>query len=151
MKPGKRLERKTPLRNRTPMKRGAAKLTSVPKYDPAKKPATDIVKARAGEHLLCEVQIPGTCFGRGGNYHHRINRSQGGVYTPSSALWLCGSGTTGCHGWITDNPEVAVEKGWSVKSTGDPLETPVLYRGKWVLLDDAGGFVPALEFGEEAA
>src|SRR5438067_9535263 len=132
------------------MKRGTAKLSSVPKYDPAKKPATDVVKARAGEHLLCEVQIPGKCLGVGGNYHHRINRSQGGEYAPSAALWACGSGTTGCHGWITDHPEEAWEKGWSVKSTGDPLEAPVLYRGQWVKLDDSGNPPEPFEFREAA-
>jgi hypothetical protein len=150
MKRGKGLSRNTPLRNTKAISRGTTKLRAVPKYDPAKKPSTDIVKARAGEHLLCEVQIPGTCFGVGGNYHHRINRSQGGVYTPSAALWACGSGTTGCHGWITENPEGARAKGWSIKSTGNPLETPCLYRGEWVLLDDEGGIFPALEFGEAA-
>lgn len=150
MKRGKPLRRTASLRARKPVKRGTTKLKVVPKYDPAKKPVTDTVKARAGDDLLCEAQIPGVCFGRGGNYHHRLNRSQGGVYTPSAALWLCGSGTTGCHGWITNNPEVARENGWSVKSTDNPVDVPVLYRGRWVLLDDEGGIFPALEFGEAA-
>jgi hypothetical protein len=88
---------------------------------------------------MCEVQIPRICEGRATNYQHRINRSQLGGYSAGSGLAVCGSGTTGCHGRITEHPAEAYRKGWSVKSWDNPLTRPVLYRGKWVLLDDEGG------------
>lgn len=32
--------------------------------------------------------------------HHIIPRSQGGIWTESNIVGLCGSGTTGCHGLV---------------------------------------------------
>ena len=75
----------------------------------------------------------------GTNAHHRQNRSQGGGNTLSNLLWLCGSGTTGCHGWITNHPALSYQEGWSVRSTGCPAEVPVMRRGRLVLLSDDGG------------
>lgn len=91
-----------------------------------------VVKARSNG--LCEV------CGRaeGANMHHRKNRSQGGPWTPENILHLCGSGTTGCHGSITENVRVARERGWSILSTQDPAEVPVFLAGLGFvfLLDD---------------
>lgn len=78
------------------------------------------------------------CLGYAGNCHHRVNRSVGGGYSLSSLLMLCGSGTTGCHGWITVNPLLAREFGWAIRSTDDPLAHRVLYRGRWATLGDDG-------------
>lgn len=72
------------------------------------------------------------------NWHHRKNRSQGGGDELSNALHLCGSGTTGCHGRITEHPAESYRCGWSVRSGHDPLTTPVLRRREWVLLDNEG-------------
>jgi hypothetical protein len=59
-------------------------------------------------------------------------------------ITLCGSGTTGCHGWAHDFPRLAREGGWvrSKHSTTAALE-PVWYeqpgRTGWhVLLPDLG-------------
>lgn len=109
----------------------------------------EIVRRRSGG--MCEVQLAGLCLGQANNYQHRVNRSQGGGYAPSAALDACGSGTTGCHGFITENPAVAYDNGWSVRSWDDPLTCPVLYRGQWVVLDDVGGYTESFEFGSEAA
>jgi hypothetical protein len=76
------------------------------------------------------------------NAHHRKNRSQGGQDTLSNLLMLCGSGTTGCHGYITEHPTDSYNNGWSVRSTADPELVPVVYRGYWVKLDDVGDFRP---------
>lgn len=89
------------------------------------------------------------------NAHHRINRSQGGSDTLSNLLLLCGSGTTGCHGWVTEHPEEAQRLGYTVSGhhlskTGPaiPADKPVfrysreLDRPTWVLLDDDGGITP---------
>lgn len=80
---------------------------------------------------------------RATNWHHRKNASQGGEASLSNALHLCGSGTTGCHGWITGNPGGANPYGWSVRSWQNPLDEPVMYRGVAVLLGDDGTVNPA--------
>lgn len=68
----------------------------------------------------------------GANLHHRRNRGSGGscdpaINTPSNLLTVCGSGTTGCHGWIGDQPAEARDLGYviSLNSTQRPAEVPV--------------------------
>jgi 5-methylcytosine-specific restriction endonuclease McrA len=77
------------------------------------------------------------------NAHHRKNLSQGGQDVLSNLLLLCGSGTTGCHGWVTEHPLEAYTNGWSVRRNDNPATTPVLYRGARVLLDDLGNMQEA--------
>ena len=61
----------------------------------------------------------------------------------SNALHLCGSGTTGCHGMVTESPARAYDRGWSVRSRFDTQDVPVVYQGDWrILTDDGGVFVP---------
>jgi hypothetical protein len=60
----------------------------------------------------------------GVNHDHRKNRSQGGDWAPSNGQLLCGSGTTGCHGFVTTNPKAAMDEGLSVPSWADPLIWP---------------------------
>lgn len=107
--------------------------------------ARELVYARSGGD--CEVRIPGVCLGRATNWHHRRNKSQGGLWLPSNGLHLCGSGTTGCHGWITHEPSKSYELGWSIRGHQPPADVEVLYRGQLVRLDDAGGieFIPLEE------
>lgn len=91
----------------------------------------------------------------GVNHDHRLNRSQGGDWSPANGQLLCGSGTTGCHGWVTTNPEVACAEGWAVPGWADPATYPgrrwvrtrfgtlvlvwVLYRddGTWAQITDS--------------
>lgn len=73
------------------------------------------------------------------NAHHRKNRYQGGLDTLANLLHLCGSGTTECHGWITEHPAESYLKGWSLRRNENPTTYPVLYRGSLVTLDDLGG------------
>lgn len=78
--------------------------------------------------------------------HHRVSKGAGGskrewINSPSNLITLCGSGTTGCHGWVTENTTRAREfGGWCLNRNGldDPRTFPVLYLGRWVLLDDDG-------------
>jgi len=54
---------------------------------------------------------------------HRVARGMGGtrwlgINLPSNLLTLCGSGTTGCHGWVESHPEWAQAHGWSVSVHG---------------------------------
>lgn len=88
------------------------------------------------------VRSGGSCelcaLARATNWHHRKNRSQGGQHTLSNALHLCGSGTTGCHGMVTENPSRAYDRGWSVRSGFDSCDVPVVFQGSWALLSDDG-------------
>ena len=93
-----------------------------------------VVKARA--RGACE-----RCAKEGGlTLHHRKKRSQGGDWTPQNCVMLCGSGTTGCHGWVEDNPDTAEVYGWHVRPWDDPLDVPILYHGgAFTYLTEDGG------------
>lgn len=81
----------------------------------------------------------------GANFQHRKPRGMGGtrdasINKPSNGIVLCGSGTTGCHGWVETHRAESHEAGWSIPWWQDPLEVPVLYPdGNKYLLDDEGG------------
>lgn len=78
------------------------------------------------------------CGRPGNNWDHRKNRSQGGRWEASNGQTLCGSGTTGCHGWRTLNPAAAVLEGFAVPGWGRPEWWPA-YRAdvrSWVLYVD---------------
>lgn len=56
---------------------------------------------------------------------------------------VCGSGTTGCHGWLESHREIAIEHGYIVSQWADPHLIPVLLlRRRFVYLDDQGGYTP---------
>lgn len=66
------------------------------------------------------------------NIHHRKLRSQGGTDEAENLVTLCGSGTTGCHGWVHANPRIARAHGWMVPSWADPAEWPIRFaEGNW--------------------
>lgn len=95
--------------------------------------------ARANER--CE-----NCGGPPDNCHHRTPRGMGGtkrewVNRASNGLVLCGSGTTGCHGYFESHRDQAVERGIILPTGSWPWQTPVRLRGEWRLLDDHGGYV----------
>lgn len=59
----------------------------------------------------------------------------------ANLLLLCGSGTTGCHGWVHQWPDLAMERGWLVSRWGGPAELPVrLALHGWVRLSDDGSW-----------
>ncbi|BCP41391.1 hypothetical protein MINTMi27_14840 [Mycobacterium intracellulare] len=70
--------------------------------------------------------------------HHRKKRSQGGAWTPTNILALCGHGTSGCHGWVEHNPNAAELEGLHVRPWQNPDELRVLYRGAWAMLTADG-------------
>ena len=92
----------------------------------------------------------------GSNRDHRVNRSQGGRTVVSNLQVIGGTGTTGCHGWITEHPEDAVAEGWAAPGYATPSEWPArrwlygtagLLRLAWVLYADDGGIaeIPEVE------
>lgn len=104
----------------------------------------DAVRLRAGG--LCErcgrsvVNVPASI-------HHRRPRGMGGSRDPAvesvgNLVVLCGSGTTGCHGWVEQNRVDAVGHGWLVprRDPRDPGEVPVFVGGGWWLVGE--GWVP---------
>lgn len=97
-------------------------------------PKSQREKLRARSLGVCELcgAAPAT------NFHHRKNRSQLGGHNLSNALHLCGSGTTGCHGLVTEHPKDAYDNGWSVRSGFNPADVPVKRMGVWVRLHDDG-------------
>jgi len=82
----------------------------------------------------------GVIIWSGGSRHHRKFKSRGGGDEVSNGILLCGSGTTGCHGWVHFNPVSAAMLGLVVGSEQDARLIPVqhaIYGVVW--LDDEGG------------
>lgn len=87
---------------------------------------------------LC--QKCGRTVGLGANLQHRRARAAGGrgdgygVNFPENLISLCGSGTTGCHGWITAHPKLSDEFGWSVSTNATaygPEDVPFVGRDEF--------------------
>ncbi len=129
-------------RSATPMKRAQYLTQRIVKnkratVTAAERNARKTVRTRSGG--ICEICGHAVAT----NFGHRKNRSQGGQWSASNGLDLCGSGSTGCHGKATVNPALARERGWAVLSTQDPAEMPVFLTGLgWVYLLDDGSTTP---------
>lgn len=77
----------------------------------------------------------------GDSIHHREPRSHpfDRLHQPENLLQLCGSGTTGCHGWVHAHPARAYRLGYLVHTGKDPATIPVYYRtGGWQQLNADG-------------
>jgi hypothetical protein len=62
------------------------------------------------------------------------------IHTAEWLLNVCGSGTTGCHGYIESHRDEAYANGWLLRSQSGP-DTPVLlYRHTWATLTPDGGY-----------
>lgn len=77
--------------------------------------------------------------------HHRRPRGMGGsrrddTDTPVNLLAVCGSGTTGCHGYIESHRAEALTNGWLVPQSADPAHASVLVdrESRWVYLTEDG-------------
>lgn len=102
--------------------------------------ARRIVRARSnGRCELCATT-------RATNWSHRRARGQGGLWTPSNGLDLCGSGNTGCHGWLEANSKLADAGGWRIVHRNPPPAIVPCWLNTvsggvgWWLLDDSGVF-----------
>lgn len=104
---------------------------------PIPKRVREAVMDRDGGCLRCgsdRWQVAGL------NAHHRKGRLGAGANDPANLVILCGSGTTGCHGWVHANPAEAYRTGWLVRRLGadDPAAIPVLdLMGHWWLVGEA--------------
>lgn len=65
------------------------------------------------------------------------------INLPANLLLLCGSGTTGCHGWIEAHRGDSLDLGWLVsrnsKTLPEDVPVPHVLHGL-VLLDNVGGY-----------
>lgn len=108
------------------------------------KKINDLVDARDGYRCVrCGVSLVSVP----GSRHHRVRRRDT-ADKPSVLVLLCGSGTTGCHGWAHAHPKAARRLGLIVPAVRrPPLDTTTIpcvgirHDGKsgWFLLDDEGG------------
>jgi hypothetical protein len=70
--------------------------------------------------------------------HHRQLRSGGGPDAPRNRITACGTGTTGCHGWMHHHRGEAEAGGWIVSRYRLPELVPALHwrLGPVLLTDD---------------
>lgn len=83
--------------------------------------------------------------GVGWSVHHRRPRRMGGdrrpeTSLPANLLAVCGSGSTGCHGWIENHRTAAHALGLLLAADEVPAAVPVALWYGVVVLDDRGGF-----------
>lgn len=89
--------------------------------------------------------------GIGWSAHHRKPRGTGGVgrkdgdlareiRSITNCLILCGSGTTGCHGWIEQHRAIAEDHGYIVRRGIVPPSGIRIKKsdGTWVMLTSSG-------------
>lgn len=124
---------------------------------PPKLTATELRRMEETARAIVTERDGGVCVRcrrvhpiHGINWDHRLSRSIGGLWLPSHGQLLCGSGTTGCHGWRTSNPADAIREGYAVlrSATLTPAQWPArrwfatpygTVRLGWALYDDEGG------------
>lgn len=90
---------------------------------------------------VCEV----CARARATNVHHRKGRRIYDPWRPSNLLHLCGSGTTGCHGEITEHKLPVYRDGYMIRRhmSHEPHQIPAyLWRDElgpsWCWLHDDG-------------
>lgn len=89
--------------------------------------------------VRCGVPVRGRVW----SPQHRRPAGSGGSSDPElSSLWnlltLCGSPTTGCHGWVETHRADSYDTGWLVHSWQKPSEVPVLLHGELSWLTEGG-------------
>lgn len=85
-----------------------------------------------GACARCGLNVRKEDRGTSWSLHHRRPRGMGGtrhiwVNLPANLAVLCGSGTTGCHGWVEGNRSTAVDAGWLVSGLGRTLPADIPY------------------------
>jgi hypothetical protein len=78
----------------------------------------------------CGVSLEGSYY----SLHHRRRKGAGGsklLDTMANLVTLCGTGTTGCHGYIEEHRAACYTLGWLVPNGATPEAWPVLRLGSW--------------------
>lgn len=61
------------------------------------------------------------------------------LHLPANLILLCGSGVTGCHGWVESNRNEARELGFLIQKVESAQDIPFLdTNGSWWKLDNLG-------------
>lgn len=117
-----------------------------PKTQPRVRRPKNVGEAKT--RLLVRGRSGGWCeicgAARAESVHHRRKRSQGGPWSASNCVHVCGDGVRGCHGWAEGSPNAAAAEGFHLRPGQESAETPIVsgLHG-YVLLDDHGGIRPA--------
>lgn len=80
----------------------------------------------------------------GVSIHHRRPRMMGGsknqdLHKAANLIALCGSGTTGCHGWVENNRAKAKALGYLLDNVESAEEVPFKdLNDKYWLIDNSG-------------
>lgn len=139
-------KRKTRLEQGSPLNRGTG-LAHAPRTPKALKDTgapqavRDMVFDRDRWCVRCGKAL---AKGQGGySIHHLTLRSHGVDNSVEAQILLCGSGTTGCHGWVHAHPAAARAAGWIRLGTANAVTAPQPVRvalppgyGWFVLLPD---------------
>lgn len=123
--------------------RGRSRMT---KAGEASKATVDLVwKRDGGRCARCGIGLTREDRGYTWSLHHRRPRGMGGsriswVNEAANLLVLCGTGTTGCHGWVEKNRGEARDLGWlvPVNAAYTPHEVAVSYPDGLFWLTDYG-------------
>jgi hypothetical protein len=127
------VKRGEPMR-RTPLARGTSSMArTAMKRTSSSRPARAAVPALTDAEQACLDRDGQTCqrclislWGIMASKHHRKRRREYDADRVENIVLLCGSGNTGCHGFVTEHPRTARDEGWVVWSTGKPEEVPCL-------------------------
>lgn len=165
------LARRTSLTAKTPLKRTTA-LTSSPLSASSKHrnsagnqrqkrvtakdtgPSEATVKLVGERDGWCCVRCGAACRGQRGvdwSVQHRRARGMGGsrrpdTNQPQNLILLCGSATTGCHGYVEAEREIARGCGWAIGQSENPLLIAVAHAKYGpVRLDAFGGYAQCEE------
>lgn len=132
------LQRTAPIEQRRSLKTKAEKAAECLEDLIGEEIAKEITSGRSDG--WCEIRFPG-CFGRALDWHHRLNRTQGGLWQAGNGLHLCRF----CHEKVTNTRgqrALYEEHGWIVRSRTTPADVKTLihYQGRhaWFLLHDDG-------------
>ncbi len=145
MKPGKPLRRTgfSPSQRSTQITRKAIKAKRAA-MTPEERTCRKVVRARSEGQ--CEIHLGHPAS----DMHHRLNRSQGGLWTPANILHICRAS----HSAIGADPLWAAHpsRGWSIRNQRNPADVPVYLAGRgYCLLHDSGHVTEAPEEEEGAA
>lgn len=112
-----------------------------------------ILQRDGGNCVRCGRHVVYMERGIAWSIHHRRPRGSGGtsvawVSAAANGIVLCGSGTTGCHGWVEARRTESIEDGFLISANGQAKadEVPIKHtRLGLVLLDDEGGYEPVAD------
>jgi hypothetical protein len=112
-----------------------------------------IVARDQGKCVRCGRHVAHLQRGWAWSIHHRRPRGSGGtslawVDQAANGIILCGSGTTGCHGWVEKNRRAAIDAGYLISALGLSVAEDIPLHPEllgFVYLTNDGGWIPVEE------